>query len=63
MNALGRRGHYVCPKCERKFSWGFGIAETIPEVNDEDRTKAECPECRGLEFKNPIEILTGKKVQ
>lgn len=57
------RGHYVCPKCGKKWAWGFGITEKVPPVKNEDRIQAECPPCRGLEFKSPIEILTGKKLQ
>jgi DNA-directed RNA polymerase subunit RPC12/RpoP len=58
-----KTGHYVCPQCKAKFNWGFGFTENVPPVKDEDRIEAVCPVCRGLEFKNPIEILTGKKVQ
>lgn len=63
MAAALKTGHYVCPKCGGKFSWGFGIGEPVPVVKDEDRIEAICPKCRGLEFRDPIEILTGKKVQ
>jgi hypothetical protein len=58
-----KRGQYLCPKCGAKFAWCYGFTEKAPKVEDKDRANAICPPCSGLQFKSPIEILTGKPVQ
>jgi hypothetical protein len=56
------RGQYICRDCRRRFAWGYGFTEKPPEVKLEDLKPAICPQCAGLEFRNPLEILTGRKV-
>ena len=58
-----KKGQYVCPECGQKFAWGFGFTEKAPQIPEEERIRAVCPPCLGLEFKAPIEILTGQPLQ